>query len=419
MDYYSSLNASSLDPDVPTLFELLSARQLQSLISPSIRYILTFYAQRHPQYLLRFANRYDELYTLIMGVVEYHHLNSWNSSFTEKFYGIKRTRILNSLGLKTRQAAPQMFESQRRLSKKQVFGSLFFLIGLPYIKEKLSYRYEVLNGRYSFRDIEADRAAVRTSGSWKAIAATEFDHLLLKVYPTITGLESAVSLVFALLYLFSYTTASSPVDFLLNMKYSRLNQMDYTLHNRLKASNRTKEKSLFKSIDPDESLPDRIVDFFMSGQALITTKDIILSGLSYTLPTSMFLLKFLEWWYASDLARQVSKKARGDLIEGLPPPLNKLEVKANIDEVTEKKSKTFLESSSSSSKCPLCDKGIENPTLIETGHVFCYRCIYNHLEFADKETGGRCPVTGQRLLSCRYLESTKEWEIGGLRRLMV
>jgi peroxin-12 len=413
MDYYSSLNASSLDPDVPTLFELLSAKQLQNLISPSIRYILSFYAQRHPNYLLRFANKYDELYAVSMGLVEYHHLKSWNSSFTEKFYGIKRTRVLNSLGLKTRHAAPRMFETQRRLSKKQIFGSLFFIIGLPYIKEKLSYRYEVINGRYSFRDIQAERKAVKARGNWNEIAAFEFDYLLLKVYPTITGIESAVSLLFALLYLFSYTTASSPIDYILKMRYSRLNQMDYSLHDQLESS--SKKKGLILNSDPDDSLPDRIVNYIITGQALITAKDAALSGLSYALPTSMFLLKFLEWWYASDLARQVSKKARGDLIENLPLPLH------NYDAIDSDNSEKLHEISSqqSSGKCPLCDKEMENATVIETGHVFCYRCIYNYLESADKETGGRCPVTGQRLLSCRYLESTKEWEIGGLRRLMI
>jgi peroxin-12 len=104
MDYFSSLSASSLDPDIPTLFELLSAHQLNDLISPSIRYILTFYAQRNPQYLLRLANKYDELYAVLMGLVEYYHLKKWNSSFTEKFYGIKRSRVLNTPALRTRSA---------------------------------------------------------------------------------------------------------------------------------------------------------------------------------------------------------------------------------------------------------------------------------------------------------------------------
>lgn len=403
MDYYSSLNASSLDPDVPTLFELLSAKQLQNLISPSIRYILTYYAQRYPQYLLRFANKYDELYALIMGLVEYHHLNSWNSSFSEKFYGIKRTRVMNTLGLRTRTAAPRKFEDHRRLSRKQVLWSLFFLIGAPYIKEKLSYRYEVVNGRYMFRSIETDRNEVRKSGDWKAIARFEFDYLLLKTYPVINSFESGVSLIFALLYLFSYTSASSSVDYILGMKYSRLNSMDY---NRQEALSRLKQP-LFQ--DPNESLPNKIVDFLASGRALVATKDAVLSGLSYTLPTSMFLLKFLEWWYASDLARQVTKRARGDLLEHLPRPSQDYGVE----------SRQKYQQLGHGQVCPICGKEMENPTVIETGYVFCYRCIYNHLDSANRKTRGRCPVTGQRLLSCRYSESSKEWKLGGLRRLMI
>ncbi len=45
----------------------------------------------------------------------------------------------------------------------------------------------------------------------------------------------------------------------------------------------------------------------------------MLGALSIALPTSIFALKFLEWWYASDFAKQLSRKAAESL--NLPPPV--------------------------------------------------------------------------------------------------
>lgn len=400
MDYFSSLNASSLDPDIPTLFELLSAHQLNDLISPSIRYILTFYAQRNPQYLLRLANKYDELYAVLMGLVEYYHLKKWNSSFTEKFYGIKRSRVLNTPALRTRTAVPQMLERQKRLTKRQVFGSLFFIIVLPYIKEKLDARYEHLKGRYMFRSIESERAAAYETGHLSDKAKFEFDRLLLKTYPTICMADSMVCLAFYLAFLFQKTTASSPADLILGTKFSRMSQFDYAREQQLAVT------------DSDDKTPflQKMANKISTGQGLVEMKDMALSGLSYALPTSMFLLKFLEWWYNSDFAHQMSKKTRGTDPEddNLPvPSLDFTEHQASLPNVAKK------------GLCPLCHSEITNPTVIATGIVFCYPCIYRHLENCDQETGGRCPVTGQRLLDCRYNEVAEEWEIGGLRRLML
>jgi peroxin-12 len=392
MDYFSSLNANSLDPDTPTLFELLSAHQLQDLISPSLRYIVTFYAQRHPQYLLKLANRYDELYMVVMGLVEYYHLKNWNASFTEKFYGLKRTRVLTTNALGTRAVAPQAFERHRRLSNRQVWGSVFLVIVAPYLKEKLDARYEVLKGRYMFRTVEQDRI-IAYQGPVSARLQFEVDRWLLRFYPTLTMAENVVSLGFYLLFLFSKTTKSGVADLVLGMKYSRLSQIDYQMM----------EEAVPLLKEPDQPLGNRIAQLLITGQGLKAIKNSALSGLSYALPTSMFLLKFLEWWHASDFARQMSKKARGGdgSDDSLPLPLPP---------------KTTM---SHSANCPLCGQPMANPTAIETGAVFCYLCIYRHLEDGDKDTGGRCPVTGQKLLGCKYSEVKSGWEVGGLRRLVV
>ncbi|KAG5355449.1 Peroxisome assembly protein 12 [Yarrowia sp. C11] len=408
MDYFSSLNASQLDPDVPTLFELLSAKQLEGLIAPSVRYILAFYAQRHPRYLLRIVNRYDELYALLMGLVEYYNLKTWNASFTEKFYGLKRTQILTNPALRTRQAVPDLVEAEKRLSKKKIWGSLFFLIVVPYVKEKLDARYERLKGRYLARDINEERAEIKRTGTAQQIAVFEFDYWLLKLYPIVTMGCTTATLAFHMLFLFSVTRAYSIDDFLLNIQFSRMTRYDYQMEAQRDSRNAANVAHTMKSIS-EYPIAERVMLLLTTKAGANALRSAALNGLSYVLPTSIFALKFLEWWYASDFARQLNQKRRGDLEDNLPVP----------DKVkgADKLAESVAKWKEDTSKCPLCSKELVNPTVIESGYVFCYTCIYRHLEDGEEETGGRCPVTGQKLLGCRWQDDM--WQVTGLRRLMV
>ena len=50
---------------------------MTDMLRPALRYVLTVYAQRYPRYLLRIVNHHEELYALLMLLVENHcwHLN--------------------------------------------------------------------------------------------------------------------------------------------------------------------------------------------------------------------------------------------------------------------------------------------------------------------------------------------------------
>jgi peroxin-12 len=177
-----------------------------------------------------------------------------------------------------------------------------------------------------------------------------------------------------------------------------------------------------------------------------------MGGLSMVLPTSIFALKFLEWWYASDFARQLSKKAAESL--DLPPPVvtglpekkaqpkgekdaEKEEEEEEIDD--EEKERRAVEKApvaassllpiytvpapEDSDHCPICEGEITTAAACQTGIVYCFACIHKWLtgtharqekfmaERAGKwESGeGRCAVTGRRVLG-----GTE-----GLRRIMV
>jgi peroxin-12 len=167
------------------------------------------------------------------------------------------------------------------------------------------------------------------------------------------------------------------------------------------------------------------------------------------LPTSIFALKFLEWWYASDFAKQLSRKAAESLdlpppvVTGLPegkaPPKEKSAEEEGEEIDDEEKERRAVEKApiaassllpiytvpapEDSEQCPICEGEITTPTACQTGVVYCYACIHKWLtgtharqeKFMAGRAGkwesgeGRCAVTGRRVLG-----GTE-----GLRRIMV
>lgn len=66
------------DPGRPSFFELIAAEQLQDLLQPVSRYLLSVLAQRHPRYLLRIFNKHDEVFGFAMLLIERHYLKTWS-----------------------------------------------------------------------------------------------------------------------------------------------------------------------------------------------------------------------------------------------------------------------------------------------------------------------------------------------------
>ncbi|PWW76506.1 hypothetical protein C7212DRAFT_295047 [Tuber magnatum] len=151
----------------------------------------------------------------------------------------------------------------------------------------------------------------------------------------------------------------------------------------------------------------------------------ILDSLKILLPTSIFFLKFLEWWHASDFARQLSVKAAASI--ELPPPAivpppSKDQEEEEGDEgyyprnssknskELERQGRKLIPSPEDSGVCPICLEELTNPTASQTGYVFCYPCIFRWVQDGQEDPAkGHCPITGVKLLG-----GTE-----GLRRIMV
>ena len=433
----------------PSLFELLAEQQLAALLPPTIRYLLTVATQRYPRYLLRVLNSFDEIYALCMVVVEYQCLKSRGGSFTENFYGLKRERALAG-GLELLRAgsrAPGVVRTQLQLRNGDVWRNLLVLVVMPYAKRKLDAHHE----------INAPRALLGSAYTRLPPSPTVRDRVvhfyrwfLLKVYPTARAAYGFVLLAFHLAYLSDRARFHSPLMWLVKTRLRRMGPADY------KAIEDATKKAAAAARPASGPL-------FSSPWGLGSK---LVSSLSLALPASIFALKFLEWWYASDFAKQLSRKASET--PGLPPP-----VVSGMGEVAERKNaaarqaqmaedaageededdkehdgmrrkekpdpaadatKAPISASSmlpihtvlpteDSGSCPICEDSITTATACQTGLVYCYSCIHRWIEgehprqaqfMSGKERHwesgkGRCAVTGRRVLG-----GTE-----GLRRIMV
>ncbi|OBT62819.1 hypothetical protein VE03_07680 [Pseudogymnoascus sp. 23342-1-I1] len=429
MEFMSALQGT-FDDHKPSLFELLSEQQLASLIPPSLRYLLTIATHRHPRYLLRVLNSFDELYALCMLIVERHFLKTHGGGFTENFYGLKREKALRGEVPRAQVGAPALVRESLKLTERDIWKNLAVMVGLPYLKAKLDESYE----------INAPRALLGSAYTQMPQNPTlkqRFMHyyrwFLRNIYPSVNAAYYFSMLAFNLAYLFDNSKFHSPFMWLIGTRMRRLGEADY--------------RAIAALNDPPKRGPGaRPGTTSMFSPRTLYPR--LLSSMSILLPTSIFALKFLEWWYASDFARQLSKKASESL--ELPPPIvsgiNSVALGRKTPTTASSGDKTKTEEPSdvpqnppiaalsllpiytvqlpeSSDLCPICEEDVETPTACQTGFVYCYTCIHKWVngdhdkqeEFMVGKEGkwesgqGRCAVTGRKVLA----------GTDGLRRVMV
>ncbi|KAK2074324.1 hypothetical protein P8C59_008541 [Phyllachora maydis] len=397
----------SLDDGKPSLFELLSEAQLGGLLPATLRYLLTVGAHRQPRYLLRLVNRFDELYALGGLVVERHYLGTRGGSFTEHFYGLKREKAVAAEMPRASRAAPQLVADTLRLTAGDVWRNVAVLVGVPYLKRKLDEAYEVeaprrlLGAAYN-----GPPGAGAGIGERLAYQARWF---LRNVYPSVHAAYYFSLLAFQMAYLFDRSKYHNPFLWLLGTRVRRMNGTDYQAIEAL-----------------TQPSPGGAGGRPGSGSGSILTPrgaaTRMVGGLSLVLPLGIFALKFLEWWHASDFAKQLSRRAAEGL--DLPAPVESRSGKDGPVAASTLLPIYTVAAPTDPTCCPICGQEIATATACQTGIVYCYTCIHRWIAgthpkqarfMAGERTGrwesglGRCAVTGRRVLG-----GTE-----GLRRVMV
>jgi peroxin-12 len=300
-------------------------------------------------------------------------------------------------------------------------------VGVPYLKRKLDEAYEINAPR-------AMLGAAYTRMPDRPTIRQRFLHyyrwFLTHIYPSVNAAYYFAILAFNLAYLFDGSKYHNPLMWLIGSRVRRMGAADYQAIDALTA------KAAGKGARP-------------GWRSLLSPRELgprLLSSLSFALPMSIFALKFLEWWYQSDFAKQLSRKATENI--ELPPPVlppspaNKSK-DASSDKRADKTEETpgvptaenapiatpsllpiyTVTTPEDSSLCPICESDIVTPTACQTGIIYCYSCIHRWIEgmhprqeeFMEERAGkwesglGRCAVTGRRVLG-----GTE-----GLRRIMI
>ena len=391
-----------------------------------------------------------------MLLVERHYLLTYGGGFTENFYGLKRERIIQIKGgelPRAQKAAPHIVRENVALRQVDIWKNLTVMVGLPYLKRKLDESYEVHAPQTVLQGPTYNRNALPLNPTVKQRFLYYYKWFLRNIYPSVNAAYHFSLLAFNLAYLFDSSKHHSPFLWLIGTRIRRLGEAD----NRVIAE---KMQSKDHPRGPP-ARPGQTSSVFSPRNFNMIVYPRLLSSLRFLLPTSVFALKFLEWWHASDFARQLSRKA----VEGLelPPPIGSgLSQKA----IHEHSPRRYIEDSPSSSArylsrappiaassnlpilivsqssqtsssiCPICLSSIVTPTACQTGYVFCYTCIFKWVDGSherqiafmeggggeegwDEEEGsrrgkwesgqGRCAITGRRVLG----------GTDGLRRVMV
>lgn len=429
-----------LSPPINTLTttpELIAEQQLADLLPPSVRYVLAVATHRHPRYLLRILNSFDEVYALVSLIVERYYLRTFGGSFTENFYSLKRERVLQIKDGEIRRAqigAPGPTRESLKLSEKDVWKNLAIMVGIPYIKRKLDEGYDIhaapqasliMAGggpRYSPADELPPNATLRQKLGYA------YKWFLRNAYPTVNAGYHFSLLVFNLAYLFDNTKYSSPFLWIIGSRIRRLNSAD---HRAIAEALDPKPGSAARPAGGVRRRPGSGLLGLLSPQNLYPQ---LLASLRYFLPASIFALKFLEWWHASDFSRHLARKATETLdlpapvVKGMVPPGERSNVERKEDMREKKPDEKDLKPAlkirrrrkppisatsylpiftvslpptdpDNASTCPICLGQLTNPTACQTGYVFCYVCVFHWLKGEN-----------QRQLDFMNGEGTGAWE---------
>ena len=276
---------------------------------------------RNPRYLLKILNSFDELYAILSLLVERHFLRTYGGSFTENFYGLKRERALRIKGgeaPRTRLQAPDLMRETLKLRDADVWKNVAVLVGLPYVKRKLDESFEIYGSSQS--------AVIQMGPNYRrddlppnpTLRQRLFQHykwFIRKIYPSVNAAYYFSLLMFNLAYLYDNTKYSSPLLWLIGTRIRRMSEADYRA---IAAASTQGHASSGKGARPGAKLDARSSIFSPRNIVGIVLPK-LLSSLKLLLPTSIFALKFLEWWHTSNFAQQLSRKT----VEGLdlPPPI--------------------------------------------------------------------------------------------------
>eukprot|EP01126_Amoeba_proteus_P019165 TRINITY_DN19808_c0_g1_i1.p1 TRINITY_DN19808_c0_g1~~TRINITY_DN19808_c0_g1_i1.p1 ORF type:complete len:337 (+),score=45.82 TRINITY_DN19808_c0_g1_i1:62-1072(+) len=300
----------------PSFFELFLESQMIGSLKPAFEYVASVIAQNNPV-LIPLLNYSDEIFYIVVAVLERHYLKHYDGSFSENFYGLKR-EIVTKDGKK----GPP-------IQRKHKLWSIFFLAVVPYIKTKLDTYY-------------TNNGETRNQGQ-KSLLKVVFQSL----YPYLAGVYESLIFIYQLLYMYNYSDYFSPFLHLQGLTIQRQTVNDLLRHTRKDNLIKKQRQASGPMLQLWYFLVDRVKNF--------------LDMSAYILPGAIFFFKFLEWWYNEPRFEKPP--------EVIPPPPDPPQIPPKGIPIPVDKS-----------LCPICTKIRTNPAMSSSGFTFCYPCLFKFVE---------------------------------------
>ncbi len=334
-------------------------------------------------------------------------------------------RIKGGEAPRARLGAPGLMRETLQLQERDIWNNLLIMVGLPYLKRKLDESYDIHTPQAAIIGPSYNRDALPHDATIRQRTLYYYKWFLRNIYPSVNAAYYFSLLAFNLAYLSGNTKYSSPFLWLIGTRIRRLSEADH------RAIALASQPAATSPSHPT-ARPGQASSIFNPITFASVVYPRLLSSLKLLLPTSIFALKFLEWWHASDFARQLSKKATEGLdlpppvISGLPPksasrstreltqtsgslaPASTLANTVSLSSppvenrqpapplttshIPAKHSPPISATSllpihtvpapkpNTSSLCPICLHPIQTPTSAQTGFVFCYTCIFKWVD---------------------------------------
>lgn len=406
MSFYNNLptqlNSETL---TPTIFEIVSSQEIDSLLPNSLRFILNKYiVSAYPnKFNIRLSVWFDEWFAILQGVVEFIQLTKSNNTFVDDFYSLQyintglnksgniatilkqsQNNLLNNFGIND--YTPSGF----KLTNLQVTVLILQKVIIPYLKLKLDSIWKKIHNAVDFN----------TSDKWKI--------LFNEWYPKLTKFLSTLNILAKLNYLNGSSHSTTVLEKLFHIEYARLQPTPST----------GKSNSANNILNRPTHLNNaKLFDYL--GRVSNSVNNSIFWSIKNFLPAFIFFIKVYQWWNQENITQRLlnnnnSNPATGtsslspdDIIA--PPTQTRKYSMTNNHTMEDDKSLV-------GGKCPICKDSITNPCILETGCIGCYPCLINYI----KDNDGLCPITNTKLLGFKFNEQTKQFELtNGLRRLLI
>mmetsp|Transcript_12465 Transcript_12465/g.23132 ORF Transcript_12465/g.23132 Transcript_12465/m.23132 type:complete len:359 (-) Transcript_12465:2039-3115(-) len=337
-----------LDSETPTIFELSMADNLADALRPAFEYMLRTIGERYEAAFHLFAWK-DELYAAALLLVQRHYLATYDASFAENFYALKRVKI------------DPTTNAQRPLRPREKLVSLIALALVPYLRGKIFAWHEqatlqqqsqppsIQNGSNERDDDQV--ASPRTNSVPKeSIVAVAIKNACIKGIPLSFAAVEGMNFLNKVMFLFNKTEHYSPSLWLQGVVLARITGEDM------------REQALRQELED-------------SRRGFLSKASSKVFGLLRTgLIASAIIFKVIEWYYSPENATQ-RETMRGPTLTP-PPPLPPTIAPGGV------------RIPRNPQQCPICHEVRKNPAIASSGLTFCYECIHR---FALEH--GQCPVT--------------------------